>query len=188
MIIRELWDAIGRRSVELLDNVTKDQREAVTAIAYVVTWAESDPRHQVVRLAADVGGERRDWRPSAFAFPDLGSFGDPLNDPEFARLWTAYNEQGQLEEWSAAAGAEPACTDADGRPTPLSLLRMTFLSLLPRGAARARARLRRRVGWGRGLDDAHGHRCRVGSDLSREPIAQRRFASIGAAGLPDSSL
>jgi hypothetical protein len=149
VIIRELWDAIGRRSVGILDNVPKDQREAVTVVAFVVRWAQSDPRHQVVHVAADVGEDAgRDWAPSAFAFPDLGSFGDPLEDPLVADLWMRLNEEGGDDVWSTAAGTEPEWTDADGRPTSLTVLRQAFLALLPRGAARARARLRRRAGWG----------------------------------------
>jgi hypothetical protein len=140
---------MGRRAVELLDRVPKRHQAEVSVIAFVVRWAEDDPRHQVVELAADAGEEAgRRWQPSAFAFPSLGRFGDPRDeDPAIANLWAQLNEQNAPDRWSAAAGTSPGWTNPDGTLTPLAVLRGRYLAFVPHCARRVRRRLRRRVGW-----------------------------------------
>jgi hypothetical protein len=146
----DLAEAVGRRTVEILSRVPAAQQADVSTIAFVVRWAESDPRHQVVEVAADVGDDvGRSWRPSAFAFPSLGRFGDPADeDAQVAELWAALNQRAPDGSWDRAAGTSPPPAEpSGGGMQPLELLRGRYLDELAHGARRVRRRLRRRAGW-----------------------------------------
>jgi hypothetical protein len=145
----EIPELMARRAVAVLDCVPKERRAEVSVIAFVVRWAEADPRYQVVEVAADAGTEAGTrWEPSSFAFPALGAFGAPDEEnAELARLWAAHNERVFAERWSAAAGTTPSWTNPDGTLTALALLRGRYVAYMSHCARRVRRRLRRRVGW-----------------------------------------
>lgn len=147
-MIKGLAQAMGDRAIGIVSRVPEARRADVSVIAFVVRAAAADARHQVVEVAVDVGdSEDRCWQPSAFAFPNLGSFGDPADDALTAKTWSNMNKRYNAERWRAAAGMVPARHDAADRLTPLTSLRGLYLSVVPHCARLVRRRLRRRVGW-----------------------------------------